>query len=773
MPVSFTIQRIFAGAPVIALCGLLLIPVPGLAQTARPDLVVKSLAPPPTDGLPGASFIVTATVKNKGTATAGGSVTKFYLVPPTGPRKNLKGVQNVGILAVGASEASPATVAIYSDTLPGTYSLQACANRGEAEVVETNATDASNCGTALGTITIHDVPDLVVKMISEPPLQVPQGKSFAATYKVKNVGPVSAAPSLVKFYLVGTTRNDLKTEDPEAVGTLGPGATFTNTLTLTVRPEVLPGTYLLQACADSGKAVPEKDEDNCKTSVGTVQVTPQPDLLVQTATVVDAPLTLNQGEPLTIKVLVTNAGLQDAPASTLTFRLASTGATPQSKNLKGTLAVPAVLKGTTVKLKATPSVDEETIPGSYIVSACVDSKKVVPESSEGNNCTPAPGILTVTGLPLSPADLAVTAVTPPPGTIVAGDTFPLTATVKNNGTGASPSTTTKFNLVNEDPLVVPRTKNLKGIQIVGPLAAGATDATEITVEVYSDTIPGRYLLEACADSEKELHELEEDDNCRTSPSVITVLPVPDLALTAIGNPPSAVVAGQSFPTATTYSVTNAGPVAALPSTAKFSLVSGVVGAIPISLKEAVPADLAVPALDPAEVFNHAVLLKVRANTPPGSYTLLGCADSGKSVDESDEEDNCKSSTTTVQVTGLPDLLVNAKLAAASVTVPKGGTVPVTVVVKNQGFADAAASVVKLSLVVAPGTAAPIKTLLESPVPAVAVADKQTVVVTATIPNSGVPAGDYVVVACVDSAKLVPETTDENNCGTSTGIIQVQ
>ena len=34
-------------------------------------------------------------------------------------------------------------------------------------------------------------------------------------------------------------------------------------------------------------------------------------------------------------------------------------------------------------------------------------------------------------------------------------------------------------------------------------------------------------------------------------------------------------------------------------------------------------------------------------------------------------------------------------------------------------------------------------------------------------------GDYVVVACVDSAKLVPETTDENNCGTTVGIIQVQ
>jgi subtilase family serine protease len=59
------------------------------------------------------------------------------------------------------------------------------------------------------------------------------------------------------------------------------------------------------------------------------------------------------------------------------------------------------------------------------------------------------------------------------------------------------------------------------------------------------------------------------------------------------------------------------------------------------------------------LFSHAVSLKVRANTPPGSYTLVGCADSGKVVAESDEDDNCKASATTVQVTGLPDLVVNA------------------------------------------------------------------------------------------------------------------
>jgi subtilase family serine protease len=92
----------------------------------------------------------------------------------------------------------------------------------------------------------------------------------------------------------------MKTKPPEAVGPLGPGATFTHTLTLTVRPETVPGTYRVQACADSGKAVIESDEDdNCKTSVGTVQVTPAADLLVQKVAVLDDPMTVAQKGVLT------------------------------------------------------------------------------------------------------------------------------------------------------------------------------------------------------------------------------------------------------------------------------------------------------------------------------------------------------------------------------------------------------------------------------------------------------------------------------------------
>ena len=161
------------------------------------------------------------------------------------------------------------------------------------------------------------------------------------------------------------------------------------------------------------------------------------------------------------------------------------------------------------------------------MSGCVDSKQVVPESSDGNNCTPAPGTLTVTGLPLSPADLAVTALTPPPATRLPGETFSLTATIKNSNsaTGPSPTTTGKFYLVNA--LVNPTiSKNLKGVQIVDPLAAGAINATAVTVPVTvtipSSVPPGAYVVVGCVDSAKLVPETTDEINCGTSVGIIQV-----------------------------------------------------------------------------------------------------------------------------------------------------------------------------------------------------------------------------------------------------------
>ena len=72
-------------------------------------------------------------VTNQGQALADASTTKFYLVAGS-TRKNLKGVQTIAALAPGASDSTGVALSVYSDTNPGTYSVQACADGDEVDL---------------------------------------------------------------------------------------------------------------------------------------------------------------------------------------------------------------------------------------------------------------------------------------------------------------------------------------------------------------------------------------------------------------------------------------------------------------------------------------------------------------------------------------------------------------------------------------------------------------------------------------------------------------
>jgi len=636
--VQLSIHRATGIALAIVLGALLMTPSAGFSQ---PDLVVDALGDPPATGLPGDSFVATASVRNQGSAPSGVSTTKFYLLSTTGPtKKNLKGVQNVPILAPGAGSAPGVTVSIYSDTVPGTYHLQACADGGDT-IPE--AAEGNNCLATTGTITVQDLPDLVVTAISDPPGSLPQGQSFPATDTVQNTGAVASGPSSVKYYLVSSvdgSRTDLK--GTQSVPALAPTQAFTDETTLTVREETVPGPYRLQACADSAKAVTEKDEDdNCLTSAGDVQVTPQPDLVVKKVTVTGAPLSVGPGDALAIKTVVKNKGLAAAATSALKFVLMDTS-TAATKNLKGTQAVPGVPQGTKQKLETTVTVYGDTPPGVYTVQACADSEKIIPESAEGNNCTTAPGTITVAGTPLSTADLAVKTVTEPPVTALPGDSFEVTAVVGNTGTESSPATTTKFYLLSESGTT---RKNLKGVQSIAELAAGAEVEAPVAVALYSDTVAGIYFLQACADGKEELAEADEGDNCLTSAGAVEVTAPADLIVKSVtvANAPVMVTAGDTI--AITAGVKNKGLGDAGASTTKFYLVT-TPGAAPVKNLNGTQA---VPPVPHGTKQTLQTTVGVFSDTPPGTYFVLACADSGKVVAETDDDNNCGTSAGTVTV----------------------------------------------------------------------------------------------------------------------------
>ena len=113
------------------------------------------------------------------------------------------------------------------------------------------------------------------------------------------------------------------------------------------------------------------------------------------------------------------------------------------------------------------------------------------------------------------------------------------------------------------------------------------------VAIAPGTPSGVYYLQACADGPAKISEASESNNCKWTAETITVIPLPDLEVTAITDPPAAAPPGQSFKVKNT--VKNAGMVPSVAATTKYSLVS---------TSGAVQADLdgtqSVPGLSPAK-----------------------------------------------------------------------------------------------------------------------------------------------------------------------------
>ena len=91
----------------------------------------------------------------------------------------------------------------------------------------------------------------------------------------------------------------------------------------------------------------------------------------------------------------------------------------------------------------------------------------------------------------------------------------------------------------------------------------------MALSVFSDTIPGTYSVQACADADEDVSEVSDSNNCTTAVEAITILESPDLVVTSINNPTSS--AGQGQPIQVKSTVKNIGPVDADPTITKYYL----------------------------------------------------------------------------------------------------------------------------------------------------------------------------------------------------------
>jgi hypothetical protein len=152
---------------------------------------------------------------------------------------------------------------------------------------------------------------------------------------------------------------------------------------------------------------------------------------------------------------------------------------------------------------------------------------------------------------------------------------------------------------------------------------------------------------------------------------------------------------------------------------------------------------------------------VKETVPPGSYYLIGCADDFKSVAETNEKNNCRTSVDVVRVLGA-DLVVTA-VSNPPATAPIGTRFTITDTVRNQGDATAGASTTRyyLSLDETKGSG-DARLVGERGVPSLAPGATSSGSVTVTVPITA-PSGTLVLFACADDKNKVPEAGGRNNC----------
>ena len=193
--------------------------------------------------------------------------------------------------------------------------------------------------------------------------------------------------------------------------------------------------------------------------------------------------------------------------------------------------------------------------------------------------------------------------------------------------------------------------------------------------MYGDTLAGTYVLQGCADSAKGIVEAIEGNNCANSVGTITIDKAPNLVVPSIGNPPASAPLGSILKVSN--GVKNVGQALAGPSTTKYYLVSSIDGTRTDLKGPATTPN--VIALNAGQVINDVQNLTIRAaDTAPGTYRVQACADGKHDVVESNEDDNCLTSSEPSGVTGPPDLVVTAvTVKNAPLTVARGGSLIIT------------------------------------------------------------------------------------------------
>ena len=378
-------------------------------KVPEPDLVVASPSVSNSAPAAGATFTLSATVRNDGDESSAATTMRFYRSTDaaiTASDTEVGTAVVTGLDTAGSSSRSarsgshsarlfatsePGTyyyhgeVELNAPSTPGTYYYGACVDAVTDESATTNNCSSSVPVTVRSSESqVQGTPDLeTYAIVASTGLDgFTPGVSFTLSVRVRNNGSGSAAATTLRYYrstdaTITTSATEVGTDD---VPGLAPSGTSTQSMNLNA-PSTR-GTYYYGACVDA--VTDESDTtNNCIARQIDVREESQgaPDLVVAAPTVSDSGP--DAGATFTLSATVRNDGDETSAATTLRYYRSTDATITTSDTQEDTEAVAEL--AASGSSSESVSLTAPSTPGTYYYGACADA--VTDESDTTNNCS--------------------------------------------------------------------------------------------------------------------------------------------------------------------------------------------------------------------------------------------------------------------------------------------------------------------------------------------------------------------------------------------------
>ena len=431
---------------------------------------------------------------------------------------NSSGGVIASVSMVSSSDTSPLSPLtnefVYGGSIaPGTYGLRLTPSSPDTSWV-TGFGGYGNAGEYRFTVTatVLNAPDLVVQPVSVNNNLLTTGQNFTISATVKNQGSAASGSSTLRYYrssdsTINSSDTQLSTDPIPSLA--ANGVSMQNA---TVTAPNTPGNYWVGACTEI-VANESNTQNNCSAAVQiTVNPPAMPDLIANLLTLSAVSLTPNQS--FTISATVKNQGNAASGSSTLRYYRSPDSTINSSDTQLTTDSISALAANGVSMQNATVSAPDT--PGNYWIGACVDI--VSSESDTQNNCSAAVQI--TVGPPPMP-DLLINSFTLSSMSLMPGENFIISTTVKNQGDTDSDSSTLRYYLSTD------WTINSSDTQLTTDFVSALT-ANENSAETATVSSPnslGNYWIGACVDN--VANESNLNNNCSNGIQIeVTTNPAP-------------------------------------------------------------------------------------------------------------------------------------------------------------------------------------------------------------------------------------------------------